>query len=262
MFESLQHAQHDSGFRRRWRASLALSGVGYAGLVLTMVLLGGAAERSVHALDDAVTVEIQRLPEPEPAPAPPVEVPPPKAALVSAPKHLKRKESADVKPPPELKAPEVVPDRPAPESDREDAVEAAAPGEGDSAGLEGGDRQGVGAGPGTKVASIVPGPPREEAPKPILLPEDATPPEALDGNALPVYPPEMKSAGKEAVVILKVIVDHRGQVTGAKVVRGDEPFASSALAAVRSWKYRPAMHMGRAIAVFTIVKIPFKLTFG
>jgi protein TonB len=258
MFDTLHRPPHDAGYSRRWAVSLVLSAFGYAGLLLTMTILGGAAESSVEKLDEAVLVEIQKLPEPEPEP-PPLEAPPPKAALVSAPKHLKRKLVAEVKPPPEIKAPEEIPDKPAPESDEEDAVEAAAPGEGDATGLEGGDRKGKGTG---KVASLVPAPPREAPPKPVMLPENASPPQPLDDNALPVYPPEMKAAGTESTVILKVIIDHLGRVTAAKVMKGEEPFASAALAAVKSWRYRPAVHEGRPIAVFTIVKIPFKLKFG
>jgi len=45
-----------------------------------------------------------------------------------------------------------------------------------------------------------------------------------------------------------------------QVMRGEEPFASAAIAAVKKWKYEPARHEGQPITVYRIVQIPFKLT--
>ncbi|RKH93419.1 energy transducer TonB, partial [Corallococcus sp. AB030] len=50
-----------------------------------------------------------------------------------------------------------------------------------------------------------------------------------------------------------------GRVTGLKVMRGDEPFASAALAAARTWRFKPAVVSGQPTAVFRIFKVPFRL---
>jgi outer membrane biosynthesis protein TonB len=43
-------------------------------------------------------------------------------------------------------------------------------------------------------------------------------------------------------------------------MRGEEPFASAAVAAVKKWHYEPARYKGQAITVYRIIRIPFKLT--
>jgi TonB family protein len=51
------------------------------------------------------------------------------------------------------------------------------------------------------------------------------------------YPP---GASGEASVVLELLLDERGAVTGVTVVSGDEPFASAAAAAARSFEFDPA----------------------
>jgi TonB family protein len=61
-------------------------------------------------------------------------------------------------------------------------------------------------------------------------------------------------------VVLRVIVYADGTVGDARVVSGEEPFASAALRAVASWRYEPARLNGQPIAVFREIRIPFKLS--
>jgi TonB family protein len=56
-------------------------------------------------------------------------------------------------------------------------------------------------------------------------------------------------------VILKVYILASGQVAKVELMRGDEPFASAALAAVKHWKYTPAMYKGHPISVYRIIQI-------
>jgi protein TonB len=107
-------------------------------------------------------------------------------------------------------------------------------------------------------AAISPGaePHRSE---PIHLPESASPPQALSSNVVPAYPEQARSTGREGVVILKIVIDEEGRVTSVEAMRGDEPFASAAVRAVRSWRYRPATLGGTAISIYRIVKVPFRL---
>jgi protein TonB len=93
----------------------------------------------------------------------------------------------------------------------------------------------------------------------VNLPEDADPPEPDDNNIMPEYPEEMRTKGIEAQVILKVVITEEGSVTNIQILRGDEPFVTVAKEAVKSWKFSPAKLEGTPIAVFKIIKIPFRL---
>ncbi len=94
---------------------------------------------------------------------------------------------------------------------------------------------------------------------PINLPEDAEPAEPSDDNPMPEYPEAARTTGLEAVVILKIVIGSDGHVGKIQVLKGDEPFLTSALTAVRSWTYAPARLDGHAISIFKIIKLPFRL---
>ncbi|QRK09481.1 TonB family protein [Archangium violaceum] len=94
---------------------------------------------------------------------------------------------------------------------------------------------------------------------PIQLPEKATAPRELASNVQPEFPQSARASGREGLVILKIIVTEDGRVGDISVMRGEEPFASSAIAAVRTWRYSPALLDGRPISVYRVVKIPFRL---
>jgi protein TonB len=51
-----------------------------------------------------------------------------------------------------------------------------------------------------------------------------------------------------------------GSVSQVQVMRGDEPFVSAAVAAVKTWKYAPARYKGQTITVYQVIQIPFRLT--
>jgi protein TonB len=120
------------------------------------------------------------------------------------------------------------------------------PGRGDPAGLEGGVARGGVA--GGSVGGV------------IELPDDAQPPRLLPGNAVPPYPAEARAERKTGLVVLKVIVYADGTVGDVRVLQGEEPFASAAVRAVRSWRYEPARRKGQPIAVYREIRIPFKLS--
>ena len=66
-------------------------------------------------------------------------------------------------------------------------------------------------------------------------------------------------AGKMSTVVLKVIIQADGTVRDVEVLKGDEPFVAVALKAVKTWKFSPAKVQGKAVTVYQIVQIPFKL---
>ncbi|MCB9562617.1 MAG: energy transducer TonB [Kofleriaceae bacterium] len=76
---------------------------------------------------------------------------------------------------------------------------------------------------------------------------------------MPVYPEKARHDGLEADVILKIKISASGDVIAVEVVRGDEPFASAAVAAVKTWHYAPAKVDGRPASFVRLVKIPFRI---
>lgn len=267
MFESLTGGAREKGDRRRWSLSLVLATIAYGGLVASAFALGGGEPKPVER-EEAIEVAFAPPPEPEPpapppppepepvAPEPPPAAPPP----VAAPEHLKRKAPDPAQKPRDLVQPEKISEEKPEEKDASEfAVAAAPPGEGDAAGREGGTGE-----PGTQVASIEPdakpkgtGKPRRR--KPVQLTERMTPPKQLT-TTRPSFPEAARTAGKNGEVIMKIVVDEKGSVVWARLVRGEEPFVSAAASWVRTLRFEPARDPdGLAIAVFRTLRIPFEL---
>ncbi|MEW6268399.1 MAG: TonB family protein [Thermodesulfobacteriota bacterium] len=242
---------------RSWLGASLSSLVIYALIAVAVVLLGRATTQVVAPEKEVEVTFVEKVVKPPPPPPPaapppkpvPAEVKPPAAsAPVVRPEQKVRKldEPPPVKP---LTAPKAMPKAPPKEADPSEDKGVAVhgePGAGDPAGLEGGVTQGGVAG-GTVGGAIA-------------LPEDAVPPSPLASNTVPAYPAEARAGGKTGTVVLKVVVLADGSVGDVEVMRGDEPFVSAAVAAVKTWKYEPARHQGQPITVYRIVRIPFKLT--
>lgn len=230
---------------RQWLASLGASSAIYVGLVVLAVTIGSVTKEIVREKATEITFVEKVIQEPPP---PPIELkrePPPAAAPVVRPDQKIRK--LDKPPPPkELVAPKDMPlEKPAeadPSMDKGLAVYGE--GEGDPAGLEGGTAGGV---VGGQVGAIA-------------LPEDGVAPAPDADNRIPTYPQVARAEGKTGMVILKVVIRADGAVADVQVMRGEEPFVSAALAAVKTWKYKPALYKGQPITVYRIIQIPFKLT--
>ena len=82
---------------------------------------------------------------------------------------------------------------------------------------------------------------------------DVVPPAAIQAAQVS-YPP---GAQGNAVVVLEVIVDEEGRVSEARVVDGEEPFASAALDAVRPSTFAPARRQGQAVAARIRIRVEF-----
>jgi len=236
--------------RRSWGAALFASSMIYGALAAGVVMVGTMTKRVM--LDKTVDVTfVEKIVKEEPPPPPPPPeakpLPPVAAAPVVRPDQKIRK--LDKPPPPkELVAPKDMPqDAPReadPSQDKGVAVYGD-PGAGDPAGLEGGQAGGVAGG-------IVGGA--------IALPEDGIAPVPAKSNVIPDYPQEARAAGKTGMVILKVVILADGTGAKVEVMRGEEPFVSAAVKAVKQWKYEPARYKGQPITVYRIIQIPFKLT--
>jgi protein TonB len=212
---------------RSWVGAIAASGVIYVAIGLVIAFVGAKATELVQEkVVDVTFVEKVAKEEPPPPPPPPVieEKPkPPPAAAPVVPKDMKVVKLDKPPPAKELVAPKEMPKEAPKEADPSQDKGIAVygePGEGDPAGLEGGMAGGVAG--GTVGA--------------IALPEDADPPMPSKSNVPPPYPQEARAAGKTGMVVLKVVIRADGSVAEVEVMRGEEPFASVAVAAVKKWK--------------------------
>lgn len=234
MFETFVNDQRRHAGRRSWGPT-ALAVLVYGAIAAGFVALAGDAPAKVTEK----LVEVTFAPPPQPAPA----APPPKRRA-----HRPQPKIASLAPaPPPVIAPRVLPDVPPPESDAN-----AAP--------AGGDAHGTDEGGGETEPAPAAETPSSRTAAPINLPEAAEPPVAHESNTPPVYPDEARAQGLEGQVILKIVVGANGSVLEVNVLRGEPLFVEAALAAVRTWTYEPARLDGLPIAVFRIVKIPFRLS--
>jgi len=240
--------------KRRWGASVVTSSAIYAIVGILAFLLGG--RQAVKLAEKAVDVTfVNRVAEPPPPPPPaPVAVPEvkPQAPAAAAPivRPDQKIRRLDKPPPPkQMVVPKEMPKQAPAEADPSQDKGVAVYGDGntgDAAGLEGGVTKGgvVGGQVGGAIA----------------LPEDASPPLPEKTNAIPAYPQEARAVSKTGMVVLKIVVLADGSVSQVQVMRGEEPFVSAAVAAVKTWKYAPARYKGQAITVYQIIQIPFRLT--
>ena len=221
------------------------------GVYAILAALAFVIGRSVVAPEAERVVEVA-FEKVKPKPLPP---PPPPKVVPRRPKVIAPPAAVAAPPPPRpLEAPKEIPKEAPPE---------AAPGSGPApaaiedgrAGVPGGVRGGTG--PVVQTAPLVAGP----AP-PVNLPEEAAPPVPSSDNATPIYPEVARTAGKEGMVILKVVITAEGRVANIKVLKGESPFVEAAIAAVQGHTYKPALLDGRPIAVYRILKIPFRLSIG
>lgn len=77
----------------------------------------------------------------------------------------------------------------------------------------------------------------------------------LSHSVEPSYPAH--ASGAEGTVVVKVVIDENGRVTGARAVEGNPALVESAVAAVKQWRYRPYIRDGKAVPFQTIVLIDF-----
>ena len=76
----------------------------------------------------------------------------------------------------------------------------------------------------------------------------------------PVYPQIAVSARVEGTVIIRAVIDGRGQIVGAEVVSGPAMLRTAALDAVRTARYRPYLLNGSPTDVETTISVNFRLS--
>ncbi len=103
------------------------------------------------------------------------------------------------------------------------------------------------------------GPTQGELPKDIGTPSADVP---LPVTIVePSYPARSLERG---MVMIEALVNEKGQVTEATVIRSAPAFDGAALAAARQWRFRPASVAGRAVGtyVYLIFGFPQPITFN
>lgn len=225
--------------------------LGYVVGVATVTALGAfvvlTSSKASAREDEEPVIEAQLAKEPEPElPPEPVEAPKAQAPKPPPPK-------------PALKTPVEVPQEPLKEAEADKAqlAEEADPFQRNEKVEE----------PKPAEPAVVeppPPPPPKPAPKPerkgpIRVTEDVTPPVPNGTQARPEYPADAKARGVEGVVLVKYVVSEAGVVTDAEVIKGPPEFASVCLAAVRSWRFQPALLDSKPVAVVRVARFPFKI---
>ncbi len=255
------------GFEKRKDADAAAR-YGIAALVAAL-LLSSAGAGAVALSDrgetkkevvDEIIVEFENPEKPDLPPPPP---PPPPV--------IRKSETAATRPAPSLAPPPPpvnIQRDPLPRGDADKFVASAGGGDesGDVAAEMTAMDLGGGGGPARPAAAVAkpPPPPKPRAARasndPIVLPENAVQAKPLSGNTVPEYPADARAAGLEGDVFLKIVINADGTVGDIEVKKGEEPFVSAAIAAVKTWKYSPAQVDGQPVTAYRVIKVPFRLS--
>ena len=75
----------------------------------------------------------------------------------------------------------------------------------------------------------------------------------------PEYPQEARKKHAQGAVVLQVLIGKTGDVTNLSVLSGDGILSTSAVDAVKQWKYKPYVLNGHPIEVETQVTINYRL---
>ena len=96
-----------------------------------------------------------------------------------------------------------------------------------------------------------------------LTTAEIVPPElVLESKVEPHFPELARVARFSGRVILRAVIDENGSVGEIEVVDCNRPgfgFDDAAIEAVQQWEYRPATLRGRAVPVYLVVLVEFKL---
>ena len=109
-------------------------------------------------------------------------------------------------------------------------------------------------------SAAVPPPPPPPPPvqTPMRLHAGITAPRKIVDVA-PVYPSIAQAARKDGVVILETVIDAHGNVQSVHVLRSVPLLDEAAVAAVRQWRFTPALLNGEPVPVVMTVTVNFRL---
>lgn len=75
----------------------------------------------------------------------------------------------------------------------------------------------------------------------------------------PAYPPEAKAQRIQGTVVVLVVIDADGKVTGAKAVSGPPELHACAVGYARGWTFEPVQANGKAVPARFKLTMPFRL---
>jgi len=113
------------------------------------------------------------------------------------------------------------------------------------------------------LAYEVPGPRSLVVRGPWIAGMDGTSYPELVGRVDPRWPDDARARGVCGKVLLEGVVRSDGRVGAVRLLRGVDgwpAFAENALAAVRRWRYRPALREGRPVSAFLVAVIEYPAT--
>jgi len=80
-------------------------------------------------------------------------------------------------------------------------------------------------------------------------------------RSAPAYSPELRAARIHGGVVVEFVVGLKGEVVGAQAVSSDDNrLNDAAVAAVKTWQYKPAKYKGHEVFCRTSVVVEFSLT--
>jgi protein TonB len=108
------------------------------------------------------------------------------------------------------------------------------------------------------IGTIAPPAPPPAPNKPVRLHSGMTAPRKVV-DVPPNYPELALRTRKDGIVIVEATIDERGNVIAAHVLRSAPLLDEAALAAVRQWKFTPAVLNGEPVPVVMTVTVNFQL---
>jgi protein TonB len=133
-----------------------------------------------------------------------------------------------------------------------------------SAGIVGGVPGGV---PGGAAGGVIGGiigstaVPKIAAPQRVRVSQGVTE-GLLTRKVQPVYPPLAKTARIQGDVVLNAVISKNGTIENLRVMSGHPMLVTSALDAVKQWKYKPYVLNGEPVEVETTITVKFTLAGG
>jgi TonB family protein len=97
-----------------------------------------------------------------------------------------------------------------------------------------------------------------KTPKKVMIASGVMAGNKLSGDN-PKYPVDAKKAKIQGTVVLEAVINKEGDVENLKVVSGPKELLTSALDAVKTWKYKPYMLNGDVIDVTTRINVTYSL---
>jgi protein TonB len=108
-------------------------------------------------------------------------------------------------------------------------------------------------------APSVPPPPLQPPAAPIRLHSGIRAPEKIV-HVAPTYPALARASRVQGVVIIEAIIDSRGNVESARVLRSIALLDQAALDAVHQWKFTPTLLNGVAVPIIMTITVNFTLS--